>query len=345
MTTLHKTYHALIGITIGLLGLWFFAGCLIPEAYGQKYSGLVEVAILDAKGTVDNGVTFTIICKLKDGVNPADYGSYTPEQACGDVQYTTVGAPTIHRQEYEKANLTAKGTPLTTFLADTRGTCSHVVWTEIGWVVDVNDHNNNGLYKDSIWNTEYFPRYGNPDFDYATLQSFENGYTKRWTDWYNRDNYRPNEIEYYVADTSLVPRLSLGVNRITVPVCQDVEVRKTFMLKTIYPPGNEESVSGTGTIKLSKAAKAARRRARRNGNYPNPFNPTTTITYEMPTSGDVRISVYDMMGRELDVLVNGHKEAGDHSVMFSLGDLPSGMYIYRIQTEAKSLIRTMTAIK
>jgi photosystem II stability/assembly factor-like uncharacterized protein len=66
-------------------------------------------------------------------------------------------------------------------------------------------------------------------------------------------------------------------------------------------------------------------------NYPNPFNPSTTIKYELPKSSVVRMSVYDMLGREVSVLVNERREAGVHEVKFDASGLSSGVYVYRLQ--------------
>ena len=66
-------------------------------------------------------------------------------------------------------------------------------------------------------------------------------------------------------------------------------------------------------------------------NYPNPFNPSTTIKYELPKSSIVRLSVYDMLGRQVSVLVNEKKDAGVHEVKFDGSNLSSGVYFYRIQ--------------
>ncbi len=65
-------------------------------------------------------------------------------------------------------------------------------------------------------------------------------------------------------------------------------------------------------------------------NYPNPFNPTTTIKYELPKAAYVRLVVYDILGREVKVLVDEQKEAGNYTVKFDGSDLPSGVYFYRI---------------
>lgn len=66
-------------------------------------------------------------------------------------------------------------------------------------------------------------------------------------------------------------------------------------------------------------------------NYPNPFNPSTTIKFELPKSPMVRLSVYDVLGREVSVLVNEKREAGVHEVKFDGTRLASGVYFYRIQ--------------
>jgi hypothetical protein len=66
-------------------------------------------------------------------------------------------------------------------------------------------------------------------------------------------------------------------------------------------------------------------------NYPNPFNPSTTIRYELPKSANVRLSVYDMLGREVSVLVNERRDAGVHEVKFDAAGLSSGVYFYRMQ--------------
>jgi len=66
-------------------------------------------------------------------------------------------------------------------------------------------------------------------------------------------------------------------------------------------------------------------------NYPNPFNPGTTINFELPRSSVVRLSVFDMLGREVSVLVNERKDAGLHEVRFDGSGLASGVYLYRLQ--------------
>jgi len=65
--------------------------------------------------------------------------------------------------------------------------------------------------------------------------------------------------------------------------------------------------------------------------YPNPFNPSTQLSFTLPHAATVRLSVFDLQGKEVAKLVNGtFKEAGSHQVQFDAGNLPSGVYFYRI---------------
>jgi hypothetical protein len=66
-------------------------------------------------------------------------------------------------------------------------------------------------------------------------------------------------------------------------------------------------------------------------NYPNPFNPTTTIKYTIPQGGFVRLSVYNLLGQLLTVVSEGNQGAGTYEVEFKSGDIPSGIYFYRIE--------------
>jgi sugar lactone lactonase YvrE len=65
-------------------------------------------------------------------------------------------------------------------------------------------------------------------------------------------------------------------------------------------------------------------------NYPNPFNPTTVVTFQLPVASDVRLVVYDLLGREVAVLVNEKKASGSYSVRFDATGLASGVYFYRL---------------
>ncbi len=80
-------------------------------------------------------------------------------------------------------------------------------------------------------------------------------------------------------------------------------------------------------------------------NYPNPFNPKTAIEYTLNSSGHTRLCVYDLMGREIAVLVNSVQSAGSYRVEFDGMDLASGVYIYQLQTGSTILTRKMTYLR
>lgn len=65
-------------------------------------------------------------------------------------------------------------------------------------------------------------------------------------------------------------------------------------------------------------------------NYPNPFNPSTVISYQLPVNSAVILKVFDVLGREVQALVNERQSAGDHSVTFYAENLPSGVYFYKL---------------
>lgn len=84
-------------------------------------------------------------------------------------------------------------------------------------------------------------------------------------------------------------------------------------------------------------------------NYPNPFNPTTKIDFEIPSFSTVKLTVYDMLGKEVATLVNKDLNAGLYTTDFKAGNLASGMYFYRINVQNKSgqfqEVRKMMLIK
>ncbi len=80
-------------------------------------------------------------------------------------------------------------------------------------------------------------------------------------------------------------------------------------------------------------------------NYPNPFNPGTTISFSIPRAGQTKISVYDMLGREVAVLVNDYLESGIHSISFDGKNLSSGVYVYRIESGSFVKAKQMILLK
>jgi len=80
-------------------------------------------------------------------------------------------------------------------------------------------------------------------------------------------------------------------------------------------------------------------------NFPNPFNPVTTISYQIPTDGIVNLKVYDILGKEVATLVSEMKRAGSYQVVFNGNNLASGIYFYKIQSGNFNQVKRMMLIK
>ncbi|HCD51200.1 MAG TPA: T9SS C-terminal target domain-containing protein, partial [Balneolaceae bacterium] len=80
-------------------------------------------------------------------------------------------------------------------------------------------------------------------------------------------------------------------------------------------------------------------------NYPNPFNPETTIRFTLSEPQAVSLKVYDTNGRLIKILADKKMRAGEHSLRFNATDLPSGTYLYNLTTDQGSQTRKMTLIK
>ena len=80
-------------------------------------------------------------------------------------------------------------------------------------------------------------------------------------------------------------------------------------------------------------------------NYPNPFNPSTTIRFNLPEASIVKLTIFNILGQEIRILVNEFKESGVHTINFDAGEFNSGMYIYKIEAGNFVQTRKMTLLK
>ena len=102
--------------------------------------------------------------------------------------------------------------------------------------------------------------------------------------------------------------------------------------RTYYSDAVEVDVKGPLTFALEQ-------------NYPNPFNPSTNIKFSVPESGDIKLAVYNIVGEEVAVLINGFTEAGFYNVEFDAAGLPSGIYLYKLQSANSVETRKMVLLK
>jgi len=82
-----------------------------------------------------------------------------------------------------------------------------------------------------------------------------------------------------------------------------------------------------------------------NQNYPNPFNPVTNIKYSLAEPGNVKLAIYNVLGQQVKELVNGYKEAGRYELNFDASGLPSGAYLYKIESVHFNQVKKMLLMK
>lgn len=80
-------------------------------------------------------------------------------------------------------------------------------------------------------------------------------------------------------------------------------------------------------------------------NFPNPFNPSTVIRYNIPVAGNIRLSVFSVLGKEVKVLADGFRTAGKHEEVCDMSGLPSGVYVYRIGTGSLRMSKKLILMK
>ncbi len=110
----------------------------------------------------------------------------------------------------------------------------------------------------------------------------------------------------------------------------------------------EENVIETSPIALNKISNPGTKNPKNYElyqNFPNPFNPTTTISYQIPQKGLVDLKVYNILGQEIAVIVNKIEEAGIYNVQFDSSKLPSGVYIYSIRVNNFNSSKKMILMK
>jgi hypothetical protein len=128
-----------------------------------------------------------------------------------------------------------------------------------------------------------------------------------------------------------------------------------------YQPGHSEELRLEGSLwsgckfyswgcltfvgAMGKAAATPERSADLSAPSPNPFNPVSRITYSLPRTGRVRLGIYDVSGRLIELLVDGVVEAGDHVAEWHASAQPSGVYFYRLETGGTVVSRRATLLK
>ena len=109
-----------------------------------------------------------------------------------------------------------------------------------------------------------------------------------------------------------------------------------------------KQIDNDGQFEYSKAIEVdlgAPKKFELSQNYPNPFNPITTIRFSLPEAGNVKLTLFNILGQEIKTIVNEYKESGVHTINFDASELNSGMYIYKIEAGTFVQTRKMTLVK
>ena len=136
-------------------------------------------------------------------------------------------------------------------------------------------------------------------------------------------------------ETTITSPIAVGKDTISALVISGTDTVSIFqnaIVTYVNPSSIDESVISSDRFYLYQ-------------NYPQPFNPSTTIKYQIPAANFVSLIIFDALGKEIAVLINEEKQAGTFEVVFDGSELPSGIYFYQIKTGNYIEIKKMVLIK
>jgi hypothetical protein len=119
----------------------------------------------------------------------------------------------------------------------------------------------------------------------------------------------------------------------------------TYRLRSVDYDGTIHDYAQTVSVEVREPVQARVYEYALEQNYPNPFNPTTTIRYSLKELGKVSLRVYDVMGREVKVLVDGVQGAGEYSVVMDATGLSSGVYVYQLRVGGFVFTKKMMLVR
>ena len=102
---------------------------------------------------------------------------------------------------------------------------------------------------------------------------------------------------------------------------------------------------GTNSIILNTESNNVPKAYSLKQNYPNPFNPSTSISFDLVNNGLVNLKLYDILGREVKVLINQNMNAGTYNISFNLSNLSSGVYFYELKAATFRGVKKLTLLK
>ena len=185
---------------------------------------------------------------------------------------------------------------------------------------------------DSIWSV-----YFNPGF--ITCSLIDDSQNIKWmgsTGGGLYKFYNDTGLVNYTPDNSPMP--SYAVNALSLDSNGNLWIGTAGGLAVFNETGIISGVNDPGIINTPVSVRLFQ-------NYPNPFNPETSIKYALKNSGNVKLSVFDITGKLIQILVNENQKTGDYEVLFDGQSLPSGAYFYKIETADYNETRLMMLVK
>lgn len=159
--------------------------------------------------------------------------------------------------------------------------------------------------------------------------------------WYNPSDLKQgswNLLEIRLADSVKTTVLRAGIQ---VAAKSGASIASPLLVDFITTDPNATILS----TPIDKGPVDIPHKLTLNDNYPNPFNPTTNISYNLPKGGFVTLSVYDVLGRRVAMLIQRRETAGSHIVTFNASQLASGVYFYRLQANNRVMVKKMLLLK
>ncbi len=187
----------------------------------------------------------------------------------------------------------------------------------------------------------------------ASISLFRNNVVVTGKSWGSNNTFDYATIRYKKNNgTQLeVNRYSMSEN--SNDLAKDVATKGSTVVVTGYSElimDNQESSSYISTVSHNWGSELESNSTVPSGfslhqNYPNPFNPATSIQFDLAENSMVKLAIYDILGKEVSVLVNQQLEAGVHNITFNAGKLSSGVYFYRLEAGNFYDIKKMTLVK
>lgn len=196
-------------------------------------------------------------------------------------------------------------------------------WNQCLIIGVLNNHPNLIWTPDNSSSVTGYKIYSNyTDVNFTVIQTITDKSVYRWSDILNISGQYATNVQYYIKKTYSDGTLSAASNTAVKTVGDPAAQKRT----------GEEAVKEK-TYEFVTA------------NYPNPFNPSTNINYSIKEAGYVNLTVYDLLGRQIAVLVNEQKKPGSYTVQFNADRLANGIYLYKLSCNNNTIINKMILLK